>query len=318
VAKDYYSILGVKKDATDDEIKKSYRKKAVKFHPDKNPGNKEAEEKFKELNEAHEVLSDPDKRKKYDRFGENWNRVDESQADGGGQYQYSPGGGQTFYYEGDPSEFFGQEEDLSDLFEMFGRQSKASSAGSSRSKRAGSNRFKGQDLHAELAITLEEAYEGTAKIFEINNQKIRIKLKPGTYEGLIIRLPGKGTPGSNEGPNGDLYITIHVLPHPIYERDGDNIKMVIPVDLFTAVLGGEKEVTTLAGKIKVKIPPGTQNGKILRIPGKGMPLYDQPGSYGDLLLEIRVQIPEKLTDQQKELFTQLQSSFKSNKTESYV
>jgi curved DNA-binding protein len=314
MAKDYYSILGVNKNASNEEIKKAFRKLAVKFHPDKNPGDKQSEEKFKELNEAYEVLSDPENRKKYDRFGENWNRFDEAQhADARRQHQRSsPGGEQSFYFEGDPSEFFGQGNDYGDLFESFFRKS-GSSSGFAQSNR---NRGKGQDLHASISISLEEAYHGAAKIIELNNEKIRIRLKPGTYDGLIIRLAGKGAPGAKNKPSGDLYLTIQVLPHTSYERDGDNIRQSIPIDLFAAVLGGEKQVATLAGTLKIKIPPGSQNGKILRIKGKGMSVYDQPGKFGDLLLEIKVLVPEKLSEEQKELFRQLQDTF--NKKQSYA
>jgi curved DNA-binding protein len=314
MAKDYYSILGVKKNSSDEEIKKAFRKLAVKFHPDKNPGNKQAEEKFKEINEANEVLSDPEKRKKYDRFGENWNRFEESQHAGRerADQSSSPDGEQTYYFEGDPSEFFGQGNSYNDLFESFFKKSGSSSEYSQRSR---SGR-KGHDLHSTISITSEEAYHGVAKLLELNNQKIRIRLKPGTYDGLVIRLPGKGAPGSKDKPPGDLYLTIQVLPHPNYERQGDNIKQSLSIDLFTAVLGGEKEITTLAGTLKIKIPPGTQNGKILRIKGKGMPIYNQHGHFGDLLLEIKVIVPEKLSEEQTELFRRLQSSF--NPKESYA
>ena len=301
MAKDYYSILGVSKNAKAEEIKKSFRKLAVKYHPDKNPG-KEAEEKFKEINEAYEVLSDPEKRKKYDQYGENWNKIDEEQARRYQQYQQQQqGGAGNYYYEGNGSEFFGQEGDFSDLFDTFFKKGGRGSAGS----RART----GSDLHAELSITLEEAYHGTSKVFELNNAKTRIKLKPGAYDGLIIRLPGKGNPGSKGSQAGDLYITIHVLSHPMYERDGDNLKQTISIDLFKAVLGGDAELNTLSGKIKIKIPAGTQPGKVLRLKGKGMPVYDRPGQFGDLLLSMQVQIPEILNEEQKELFRKLQSSF---------
>jgi len=168
-----------------------------------------------------------------------------------------------------------------------------------------------------MSITLEEAYQGTAKVVEINNEKIRIKLKPGTYEGLSIRLAGKGMPGKNGGQPGDLYITIHVLPDPNIVREGDDLRQNFTIDLFTAVLGNEKEIATLAGKLKLKIPPGTQNGKIFRVKGKGMPVYNEAGKTGDLLLVAQVQLPENLTAEQKDLFRKLQATIGS-KAESYV
>ena len=294
MARDYYTVLGVSKTASEDEIRKAFRKLAVKFHPDKNPGNKEAEEKFKELNQAYEVLSDPEKRKKYDRYGENWNRMNESQFAGGGP------GERSYRYEGNAADF-GDAGDFSDLFESF------FSAGGSRQK----GKRKGQDQQAEMSITLDEAYHGTAKVVEINNEKIRIKLKPGTYEGLSIRLAGKGSAGRNNGPAGDLYITIHVLPDPHVVREGDHLRQAFTIDLFAAVLGTEQEVSTISGKLRLKIPPGTQNGKIFRIKGKGMPVYNEVGKSGDLLLVAQVQIPENLTAEQKELFRQLQVSMNS-------
>jgi curved DNA-binding protein len=301
MAKDFYSILGIAKTATDDEIKKAFRKLAVKLHPDKNPGNKQAEEKFKEANEAYEVLSDPEKRKKYDRYGENWNRMDESR---GGAYQGSaPGGGQGHYYQGDPSDMFGQGGDYENIFENFFRQA----GGATGSGRNGTR--KGQDVQAQLSITLEEAFNGGPRVFEWNNQKIRIQLKPGAYDGLTIKLAGKGSAGRGGSQPGDLYITINVLPHHSYERDGDNIRQTVNIDMFTAVLGGEKEITTLTGALKIKIPAGTQNGKVLRLKGKGMPVYNKAGQSGDLLLNINIEVPDKLTEEQKELFRKLQETF---------
>lgn len=307
MARDYYSILGVSKTATENELKKSFRKLAVKYHPDKNPGDKKAEEKFKEINEAYEVLSDPEKRKKYDRFGENWNKVDESQFAGGQARPGGPGGQRYQYYEGDASDLFGEGADYSDLFSSFFK----GNAGSRSSRGA---RSRGQDIHGELAITLDEAFQGTAKVFEVSKEKIRIQLKPGAYDGLTLRLSGKGTAGSKGGARGDLYLRIRVLPHGQYERDGDHIKQVVPVDIFTATLGGDREINTLAGKIRIKIPEGSQPGKMLRLKGKGMPVYNVPGQFGDLLLEIQVLVPEKLTEEQKELFRQLQASFNKKGT----
>ena len=313
MAKDYYTILGITKKATDEEIKKAFRKLAVKYHPDKNPGNKEAEEKFKEINEAYEVLSDAEKRKQYDRYGANWNQFNGAQQ---GQHQYhgGGGGGQAYHFEGDPSEFFGQDfskqgGDFADIFGEFFNRS-GGSAGAGGAKR-GSRKYKGQDYYSEMTITLEEAYQGASRVVTLNDQKTRITLKPGAYSGLTIRLAGKGAPGINGGHAGDLYITIQVLPHTVYKREGDHIRQTMTVDLFTAILGGEEEVDTLSGLLKIKIPAGTQPGKILRIRGKGMPVYDKPGQFGDLLVAIQVLIPEQLTEQQRELFRQLQSSIKS-------
>lgn len=306
MAKDYYSILGLTKTATEEEIKKAFRKLAVKYHPDKNAGNKEAEEKFKEINEAYEVLSDPEKRKMYDRYGANWDQFNGAQQ---GTHQYqgaSPGGGQYDHFEGDPREFFGESGDFSDLFGEFFNRSGAAGSG-----RRGGRKYKGQDYNAAMSITLEEAFHGTARVITVNEQKIRITLKPGAYAGLTIKLAGKGAPGINGGPAGDLYITIQVLPHPVYQREGDHLRQTVTVDLFTAVLGGEKEVSTFPGMVKLKIPAGTQNGKVLRIRGKGMPVYNRAGEAGDMLVEIRVWIPEQLTEQQRQLFRQLQSSFQS-------
>lgn len=305
MARDYYSILGVDKAASAEEIKKSYRKLAVKFHPDKNPGNKEAEEKFKEINDAYEVLSDPEKRKKYDRFGENWNRMGEGQGNGSYQYQGSPGGGQAYEFEGDPSEFFGPGGgDYSDLFENFFRSS----------SRTGKGRSRVRDIRGSIAISLEDAFRGAAKVFEVNGEKIRIQLKPGAYDGLEIKLAGKGEPGGKNAKPGDLYLTIQVMPNPLYERVGNDIRQSLTIDLFTAVLGGDAQLTTLAGNLKIKIPAGMQHGKTLRIKGKGMPLYNQAGAAGDLLLAIQVTIPQNLSPEQKELFQKLQQSYTAGKT----
>jgi curved DNA-binding protein len=295
LAKDFYALLGVKKDASSDDIKKAFRKLAIKYHPDKNPDNKDAEIRFKEVNEAYEVLSDPEKRKKYDRYGENWDKVN---PQAGAQ---QPGG--SYHYEGDPSEMFGGGGDFGDFFQnIFGSRTGGKSAQGGRSA-------KGQDVQAQMAISFEEAFTGTSRIVELDQQKIRITLKPGAYNGLVIRVPGKGRVRVQGGKPGDLYITVNVYPGNQIERDGDNLRQVIDVDLFTAVLGGSMEIPSLSGRLKIKIAAGTQNGKMLRVPGKGMPVYDRPGQHGDLLLEVRVNIPTHLTHEQQELFKKLQESF---------
>jgi len=296
---DYYSILGISKNAAAGDIKKAYRKLAVKYHPDKNAGNKEAEEKFKQINEAYEVLSDAEKRKKYDKYGENWNKVPEGAQ---GKHQYGPGsdGGGTYHYEGDPSEFFGGNGgDFSNLFEQFFTRSGKGAGGRTSSRP--------RDVESEITIGIEEAYHGMAQIIDVAGQKIRIKLKPGTYEGLVIKLPGKAP--ATKGKAGDLYLTIHVQVPEEYELEGLNIRQHLNIDLFTAVLGGEKEVNTLAGKLKVKVPEATQEGRVLKLKGKGMPLYGDPEKHGDLLLELHVQLPQNLTEEQKALFRKLKDSF---------
>lgn len=305
MATDYYSVLGVDKKASPDDIKKAYRKLAVKYHPDKNQGDKKAEETFKKVNEAYEVLSDEEKRKNYDRYGDPRGPLHGQEGPGPGGQQ-RPGGGQSFHYEGDPSDLFGQGEGYDDFFQSFF----GGAGGRGRSAR----HPRGADVQAEMTISPEEAYQGAAKVFSINNNNIRIRLKPGTYEGLQVRLPGKGEAMGDKTPAGDLYITIHIAPDPRYEISGENIRQKTPIDLFTAVLGGEKEVSTLAGTLKIKIPPGTQNGRLMRIRGKGMPVYNKEGQWGDLFLDISVLVPDKLNEEQKALFRQLQNSFsRSNK-----
>jgi curved DNA-binding protein len=295
MAKDYYNILGIKKTASEDEIKKAYRKQAVKFHPDKNPGDKSAEEKFKEINQANDVLSDPEKRKKYDLYGENWDKMDQAYAQQNAYRGQSGGGSHSFGGEGS---FFGDDNDYADIFGSFFNQ-----AGN---KRGRTQSRRGQDSQAELMISLQDAYHGASKTFTLNNENIRIQLKPGAYDGLTIKLAGKGQPG--KAGNGDLFLAIRVQKDAHFTREGDNLRQIIPVDIFTAIAGGDKQVHTISGTLKINIPAGTQPGKLLRLKGKGMPVYNKPGLSGDLLLEIKVQIPENLTSEQMELVKQLQSS----------
>lgn len=302
--KDYYKILGVSKDASQKDIKKAYRKLASKYHPDKNSGDKAAEEKFKEINEANEVLSDPEKRKKYDVLGENWTAY---QQGGGDWEQYAnrgrgrrgPGGGQTFHFEGDPSEFFGSG-GHSSFFDMFFGEG-AGRGGQGRRRQAA---FRGRDVEAEMPITLLEAYQGSKRTFELGGKKMRITIKPGAYDGQRLRLKGKGQPGVNGGPAGDLYIVLKLQPDPRFRREGDNLVVEKKIDLYTAILGGKVEVPTMSGSVKLTVPKGSESGKTLRLRGKGMPKYGKT-SHGDLLVKLNVTMPKNLTAEEERLFQQL-------------
>jgi len=308
--KDYYQVLGVDKKASQDEIKKAFRKLAVKYHPDKNPGDKEAENKFKLINEANEVLSDPDKRKKYDTLGENWNKYQHTDGQPGG-YSYGSGGQGDFHFEGDLNDFFsnysgeGSGSGFSDFFEAFfgnKKQGRSKAAGSSR----GAAQFKGQDYETEMQISLREAYDGTSRLIQLENEKLRITTKPGAYDGQVLKIKGKGGKGSAAEHHGDLYVRIRVSPDNLFQRRSDDLYKHETIDLYTAVLGGDVVIETLSGKIKIKILPGTQNDKQVRIKGKGMPVYGT-SNFGDLYIILQIKIPEQLTNEQKDLFEKLKS-----------
>ena len=289
---DYYGILGVSKTATQDEIKKAFKKLARKYHPDLNPNDPTAKQKFQEINEANEVLSDPEKRKKYDAYGENWKHADEFEAQKQ-RYQQS-GGGFSGSFDGNDSGF-------SDFFEsLFG-----SRRGSARGHARG---FKGQDYNAELHLSLRDAAETHKQILEVNGKKIRITVPAGIADGQTIRLAGQGGEGINGGPAGDLYITFVIGDDPVYKREGDNLYTTVPVDLYTAILGGEITVDTLNGKVKLHLKPETQNGTRVRLKGKGFPVYKEEGKFGDLLITYEVKLPTHLTEKQKQLFRELQNS----------
>lgn len=304
--KDYYKILGVKKDASQKEIKKAYRKLAAKYHPDKNQGDKAAEEKFKEINEANEVVGNPEKRKKYDTLGSNW----EAYQQGGGdweQYQQGRprggrGGGQSFTFEGDPSEFFGNS-GHSSFFDMFFGGGGEGFSNQGRGQRS----FKGQSVEAEMPFTLLEAYQGSKRTFELSGKKMRITIKPGAYDGQRLRLKGKGRPGANGGAAGDLFIILKIQPDPRFERVGDDLKFNAKVDLYTAILGGKIEVPTMTNSVKMPIPKGSETGKTLRLKGKGMPKYGKEKEHGHLLVKLNVVLPKNLTAEEEELFKKLQT-----------
>lgn len=312
--KDYYKILGVEKSASQDEIKKAYRKLAVKYHPDKNAGNKEAEEKFKEINEANEVLSDAGKRKKYDELGENWKYYQQA----GGQSQdfdwsryANQGGGGTRYYSG--SDFGGFEGfggggggGFSDFFEtLFGGGGFSQGGGARRGRRSSSMR--GEDMRASLSITLEEAYNGVEKLFTIDGQSIKLKIKPGIPDGHVLKLTGKGYAGSGGGAHGDLLLSIAIENDNRYERKGADLYTDIPVDIYTAQLGGKSEVKTFKGTVKVNIAKETDNGKTLRLPGMGMPIYGKTNEFGDLYVKVNLHVIKNLSEKEEKLFKELAS-----------
>ena len=297
---DYYNVLGLKKDASADDIKKAYRKLARKFHPDLNPDDKEAHQKFQQINEANEVLSDPEKRKKYDTYGEHWQHGEEyekarqQQAQSGG-FGGGFGGGASYSYSGDDSEF-------SDFFEsLFGNRG----GGGSRSGR--SHGFKGQDYTAELHLSLKDAAETHKQTLAVNGKNIRITVPAGIADGQVIKLPKQGGPGANGGPDGDLYITFVIAEDPVFKRVGNDLYVNESLDLYTAVLGGETLIDTLSGKVKLKVKPETQNGTKVRLKGKGFPVYKKDGYFGDLYITYNVQVPTGLNEEQKELFKKLAS-----------
>lgn len=303
---DYYSILGVPKTASADDIKKAYRKLARKYHPDINPNNEEAKRKFQQINEANEVLSDPENRKKYDEYGENWKHAEEyekarqQQASNGGFADYANFGG--FGGSGGSYSFSGDEGQFSDFFEsIFGNRSGRSSGGRSRA-------YSGQDYTTEMHISLRDASETHKRELSVNGKKLRITIPGGIANGQTIKLAGQGGAGANGGPNGDLYITFVVEDDPKFKRVGNDLFTTADIDLYTAVLGGDEMVETFDGKVKLKVAAGTQNGTKVRLRGKGFPVYKQDGKYGDLIITYNIVIPTSLTSEQKALFEKLAKS----------
>lgn len=299
---DYYSILGVSKTASADDIKKAYRKLARKYHPDINQDNEDAKKKFQQINEANEVLSDPEKRKKYDEYGENWKHAEEyekakqQQAQNGGFADFGGFGGGSYSFSGDEGGEF------SDFFEsLFG-------GGRTSSRHRSSRGFRGQDFTSELHLNLKEVYETHKRTISINGKNLRITIPAGAADGQTIKLAGQGGAGTNGGPNGDLYITFVIAEDSKFKRVGDDLYNTANISLYTAVLGGEETIETYTGKVKLKIPAGTQSGTKVRLKGKGFPVYKKDGEFGDLIITYNVVIPTNLTAEQKELFEKLSKS----------
>ena len=290
---DYYKILGVDKSASQDDVKKAYKKLARKYHPDLNPNDPDAHRKFQEINEANEVLSDPEKRKKYDQYGENWKHADEFEAQQQQyrQYQNGQGGGAYWSSSDDGSEF-------SDFFEqMFGHRTRGGGGAN-----AG---FRGQDYHADLNLSLREAAKTHKQILTVNGKQVRITIPAGVANGQVIKLKGYGGEGINGGPAGDLYITFVIPDDSVFKRLGDDLYVDVTVDLYTALLGGDQLVDTLDGQVKLKVKPETQNGTKVRLKGKGFPVYKKEGQFGDLIVTYSVKLPTNLTEQQKEMFRKI-------------
>ncbi len=314
--KDYYKILGVDKNATQKEIKAAYRKLARKYHPDVNPDDPGAQERFKDINEAYQVLSDPEKRQKYDQLGANWRQWERM----GGrpedfnwqQWTTGPGGQRVHVRYGTPEDLgdlFGGLGGFSDFFEqIFGGMGDFRSTpdiGGFRQQPARSRR--GQDIEQPVDITLEEAFHGTKRLFQMNGHRIEASIPCGVKTGSKVRIRGKGMPGSAGAPAGDLYLKVRVKPHPVFDRKGDNLYVDVDVPLYTALLGGEVRVPTLTGHVMLTIPPETQNGQTFRLAGQGMPKLKNPKVRGDLFARVNVRLPKNLTEREKELIRQLRA-----------
>lgn len=304
---DYYKVLGVNKTATAEEIKKAYRKLARKHHPDLNPNNPEAGKLFQQINEANEVLSDPENRKKYDQYGKDWKHAEQfeqakKQRASGAQSQGNPFGDGGNPFGGGEYTSYGDDSDYSDFFSsMFGGR-----GGGRQTK------FKGQDFRASVQLTLTEAYKTHQQTFTVNGKNIRITVPAGIENGQEIKLAGHGAPGANGGPNGDLYISFEIKNNTVFTRKGNDLYATISLDLYKSLLGGEEIIDTLGGKVKLTVAPETQNGTKVRLKGKGFPVYKKEGEFGDLYVTYQIQIPTGLSAKEKELFEQLSNERKTN------
>jgi curved DNA-binding protein len=285
---DYYKILGIDKTATPSDIKNAYRKLARKYHPDLNPNDKDAKVNFQQINEANSVLSDPEKRKKYDQYGKDWQHAE--QFENAKQYQNQSSDFREQKYAG--------ESDFSDFFEsMFGS---GANAGKSRQIR-----FRGEDYNAQIQLDLIDAYKNHQQTLTVNRKNIRITIPAGIENGQTIKIAGRGGPGIHGGPNGDLYLAFSIINHPIFKRLGNNLYAAVDIDLYTTVLGGEITINTLDKKVKLNVKPETQNGSKIKLKGKGFPVYKKEGQFGDLYVTFTIKIPTNLTTKQKTLFAEL-------------
>lgn len=311
--KDYYKILGVDRDASDRDIKRAYRGLARQLHPDVNPGDKRAEEKFKDINEAYEVLSDPEKRAKYDQLGASWQQWqrmghDPNQFDWSQWFSGVPGGAHV-EWSGDLGDLFGGSGSgtFSDFFSaLFGGIGGAGRARTAEDlfRRTSGRQPRGRDMEAPVEITLEEAFRGATRMLRQDGRRIRVKIPPGARSGSKVRIAGQGMSGYGGLP-GDLYLNVTVKPHPVFECEGDHLRCEVDLDLYTAVLGGRARVPTLNGDVSLRIPPGTDSGRTFRLRGKGMPNPRDPGQRGDLLVTVQVQVPKSLSTRERELFEEL-------------
>ncbi|OBX23863.1 MULTISPECIES: DnaJ C-terminal domain-containing protein [Bizionia] len=288
---DYYKVLGVPKNANEQAIKKAYRKLARKYHPDLNPGDQEAEKKFKEINEANEVLSHPENRKKYDEHGKDWQHAD---AYNQARQQQNQSRSQQQQYSSS-NQF--NEGDFSDFFEsMFG--------GASRGSRSQAG-FRGQDFNAELHLDLKDVYTSHKRTLTVNGKNIRITIPAGIENGQVIKISGHGGPGANNGPKGDLFITFTINNNTKFQRDKANLYKTVDLDLYTALLGGNITVDTFDGKAKLTVKPETQNGTRVKLKGKGFPVYKKADAFGDLFITYDIKTPTNLTEKEKALFIEL-------------
>jgi DnaJ-class molecular chaperone len=326
--KDYYATLGVAKTATEKEIKQAYRKLARKFHPDVNPGDKAAEAKFKEINEAYEVLGDPEKRKKYDELGANWRMYEQAGAGAGSPFRGDDrwtvnmggqGGGFRTMTEEEMREIFGNEDPFSDFFHaFFGGQAAEPRRG--RAQAGTSRRVRqGRDVEQEIELSLEDAFSGATRRLAIKHdghaRTVDVRIPAGVGEGSRVRVSGEGEHGSGGAASGDLYLRIHLRPHERFERKGRDLYVKVPVAVTTAVLGGEAEVDTLGGRpLRLRVPPETQNNQVFRLKGHGMPAVGKPDDRGDLYATVDVQVPQQLSAEQRKHYEAL-ASLESTKNE---